>query len=462
MKLQKIYNASPIILQNLFCTLYGIKIYLQRYQRRYRYLFEEVIESQYWDKDKIDEYQNRKFIEIVNHAYFNIRYYRQKYDKFGVNIHQIKDLRDVKKLPLMSKEDMRLVSQEVARGRNTLKYVNLQTSGSTGTPLLVRVDYEALNMYYALWKRYKLQFGITNRSRKLVFGGKMVVPLKQQVPPFWRMNYFSNQLYFSTHHLSKKNIPSIVEKMIAFDPEEIFSYPSALYLIAKYNKNIKIPSLKIINTTSENLFKYQRDLIEKVFNCQVRQTYGMVEPAVFFEECNLGKLHHNFEFGFYEVLDKKGNDAIEGEIIVTGFYNKVMPFIRYKSNDNVVKSIKLCPCGKKSSYLKCIDGRKEDYIITPEGNIVGRMSHIFKGEKLDVVESQFIQRKIDELEIYIVPSNKYSKDAEKFILRNLKERLGTEMKFKIKYVDKISRDQSGKLRTVISKLDKNSIDQESV
>lgn len=447
---QHIYDKSPIFIQNILCSIYGYKIFNRRFQSKYSSFSKLLSESNSWSKEKINTYNNEMFNRIVTHAYNNIPYYKNKFDHHGVVMSQVQNISDIQKLPILSKIDMRELSQSCS---HQIRHTTIHTSGSTGTPLAFHVDDEALNFYYALWDRYKRRFGITNKSRKITLGGKMVVPLKQNRPPFWRMNYYSNQLYISTQHLSNNNIPIIIDQIIKFDPEEIFSYPSALNLIAKYTNQIKIPSLKVITVTCENLLPGQRELFEKVFDCPVYQTYGLAEPVTFFTECNDNCLHHNFEFGFYEILDENGHDCSEGEIIVTGFYNKIMPFIRYKTNDiGVRNNTKSCACGQNSDIIKSIDGRIDDYILTPDGNSVGRMSHIFKGEGIDVIESQFIQNTINGLDIYIVPGNSFTNNSEDIIRNNLIERLGTNMSFNFHYVSTIAKTKSGKLRTVISEI----------
>lgn len=452
MNMQKIYNNCPVIIQNILCSMYGAKIYQLRHQKKYRYLFQNLMESSNWSSTQIEEFQNESFLIILKYAYDNFQYFRMKYNEYGVDMSSIKDLRDIKKLPIMTKLDMREISVESPAN---IDRVTINTSGSTGTPLSFYTDFEALNMYYALWKRYKLRFGITNRSRKITFGGKMVAPIKQNSPPFWRYNAFSNQLYFSTQHISEKNIPAIIEKMISFDPEEIFSYPSALNVIARFSDKIEIPSLKLITLTCENVLDSQRSMIEKKFGCKVFSTYGLAEPIAFFDECELGNMHHNYEFGCFEVIDQAGKESNEGEIILTGFFNKIMPFIRYQSGDVGVKGEHQCACGQKSDYFKSIDGRIEDYVLTPDGNQVGRMSHIFKGKEIDVIESQFVQSSLNELDVYIVPGKKYTDVSTQIILSNLKERLGEKMSFNIHYTKEIPRTKSGKIRAVISKI-KNS------
>lgn len=449
-KTQDIYNKSPVFVQNIMCSLYGYKIYRKRYQSKYSEFYKLLENSVKWTQEEINDYTNKKFLSILNYAYSNIPFYKNKYDEYGVDLSLIKDISDIKMLPILSKIDMRDLSTHCG---NSKVYTTIHTSGSTGTPFVFHVDDEALNFYYALWKRYKMQHGITNRSRKITFGGKMIVPISQTKPPFWRMNYYSNQLYFSTQHLSADNMDHIINKMISYDPEEIFTYPSALNLIANYRDRINIPSLKLITVTCENLLPGQRELFEKVFGCEVYQTYGLAEPVTFFTECTNKKLHHNFEFGHFEILDENGNDSKHGEIIVTGFYNRIMPFIRYRTNDiGSLDNEELCQCGNDSKILKSVDGRIDDYILTADNKKVGRMSHIFKGDDLDVVESQFVQNSKDQLDIYIVKGSNYTDRDESVIRSNLVERLGYNMKFNFYYVESIQKTKSGKLRTVISNI----------
>ena len=107
--LQRIYESSPIAMQNLFCTLYGLREKRVRYSEHY-YSFKKFLdESQYWSEDEIQNYKVDKIKTIYQYCYENIPFYRNRFKHHGLKSTSIKELDDLKKLPILSKEDIRSI-----------------------------------------------------------------------------------------------------------------------------------------------------------------------------------------------------------------------------------------------------------------------------------------------------------------------------------------------------------------
>jgi phenylacetate-CoA ligase len=70
----------------------------------------------------------------------------------------------------------------------------------------------------------------------------------------------------------------------------------------------------------------------------------------------------------------------------------------------------------------------------------------------NIVESQIIQEKVDELLVKVVKNDRYSDNDEKKLLAAFNERLGDQVTIKIEYVDSIPKTKSGKFKWVISKI----------
>ena len=79
-----------------------------------------------------------------------------------------------------------------------------------------------------------------------------------------------------------------------------------------------------------------------------------------------------------------GNDATGFGL--TGFANDATPFIRYRIGDVGTRSKRPCSCGRPGEVFLDVDGRIEDYVVTPDGRWIGRMDHVFK-EQLEIAEA---------------------------------------------------------------------------
>ena len=206
-------------------------------------------------------------------------------------------------------------------------------------------------------------------------------------------------------------------------------------------------ALKAILTASETLSCEQRNLIEKAFGAPVFDWYGSAERVVLIFTCEKGKYHVNPEFGYVEFMPSQDG---KHEIIATGLHNWLMPLIRYKINDTVILEDAnfSCPCGRHLPVVKEICGRRDDYIKTSDGRMVGRLTHIFKDVR-NIAEAQIRQDDLREVIILVVPFSGFNRRDEKRILSNARARLGKQMKISVETVRNIPRTESGKFRTVI-------------
>ena len=128
-----------------------------------------------------------------------------------------------------------------------------------------------------------------------------------------------------------------------------------------------------------------------------------------------------------------------------------MPLIRYRTDDIAgPPEPSPCTCGRTYRTLKRIVGRIEDVVITPDQRYVGRLDAAFKyspGIRL----SQIVQDTPDEIVVNIVKASSYNSKDEETLIRELRARLGHEIKIKLRSVDAIPAGSNGKLKFVISR-----------
>jgi phenylacetate-CoA ligase len=143
---------------------------------------------------------------------------------------------------------------------------------------------------------------------------------------------------------------------------------------------------------------------------------------------------------------------VRGEVIATGFANRAMPLIRYRTGDvATLRKRAGCPCGRSRPIIDELDGRIEDYVITPDGRRVGRMDHVFK-DALLVKEAQILQGSSTGIVVRIAPRPGYGADAQARIEREFRARLGRDIGIRFELVEAIPREANGKFRAVISTL----------
>src|SRR5262249_2162472 len=144
--------------------------------------------------------------------------------------------------------------------------------------------------------------------------GRVVVPLGQSRPPFWRWNRPWNQLLFSSFHLRSENIGAYVEAMRGFEIEALECYPSTGYILARFLEDRgETLALKAVVSSSETLLPIQREAMERVFCTPIRDYYGMSEAVLFAGECGQGPGYHlSSEIGIAEILGPGGETLAAG------------------------------------------------------------------------------------------------------------------------------------------------------
>jgi phenylacetate-CoA ligase len=458
-KLESLYKKSPLFLQTLFLNMKAVELYFERYGRKFWKVFEEFDRNQWLSESEIDAYQDEKLRALICHAYDSVPYYNEVMRRLKLKPEDVRGKVDLHKLPVLRRSDVKNHSSKLM----STKYPKWllrhgHTSGTTGSPLDFFYDIRTCVVHHVADWRQKYWAGLKFDQPFASLQGRMIVPLEQEGPPFWRKNYINNQLFLSSFHLREKNIPYYLEKLKQDDIKFIEGYPSTVYILALYleKHQLKFP-LHAVLTSSETLFDYQRETIEDAFACRVFDFYGMAERVVFATECTTHSGHHlNSDYGITEFLDSRDEPVTNGrlgKIVATSLYNYAMPFIRYETNDSCAVKTEKCPCGRAFLLMEDVATKNESIISLPDGRLISPsvLTHPFKPMK-NVIESQIVQETIDQLNIKIVRTEKYSKDDERQLCSAFKERLGVQMKIDTEYVDSIPRTGNGKLKWVVSKI----------
>ena len=208
---------------------------------------------------------------------------------------------------------------------------------------------------------------------------------------------------------------------------------------------------------AENLLDFQRRAIQKFTGAILTDQYGCSEGCGNASHCPEFVYHEDFEFGIMEGVElQKGNPA--RSILCTGFANEAFPFVRYEVGDTGVwqQEDRPCPCGRQSRAILRIEGRKDDYVVTPEGAHIMRFDYVFK-DALNVEEVQIVQERLGEITVRAVRRPTYSTADEMAIAREIQRWISPTIGVRFEYVREIEREANGKFRAVRSKLNSSLI-----
>jgi len=452
---EQVYPRLPVFLQNAACWYYGQKEARVRLGPAFEKRLQELTDSEKSTAGEIEAYQNDKLRALIRHAYGTVPYYRDRWKALKITPDDIRSRDDLPKLPVVTKEEVRqnadrFVSQKTPRS----ELLSRHTSGTTGKALHFYMTEDAVAFQWAVWWRHRLRFGVSPGSWHANFTGQRVVPITQRTPPYWRWNRPMHQVLINMQSLTPDKIPSIVAMLNSQQLAFYAGYPSFIHMLAANasDAGLRLTSPpRVIFTGAENMLDFQRRDIQAFTGAILSDHYGCTEACGNASRCPEFVYHEDFEFGIMEGIERTPGDPAR-TIVCTGFACDAFPFIRYEVGDTAVwGDDEACLCGRKSRMLLRIEGRRDDYIVTPEGARIARLDYLFK-DALNVKEAQIIQEQLGEITIRLVRRSAYGTKDELEIKRDTATWLSPSLAIRFEYVQEIPREPNGKFRAVLSRL----------
>lgn len=454
-----VFDHLPVFTQNLFVSMAGQQRFRNRFSDHFHATLEAWQQTIHGPAEALYEIQRTRLVELVDRARAHSPFYAGLPAPSGADDPREAIAETLASLPVLEKTTYRQNTENiVARDIPSRLLRRGMTSGTTGTALRLFYTRETEAEEYATVWRLREQLGVGLYDPHYTFTGKIIVPVTQTRPPFWRTNSYNNQTLLSLYHMSPENLELYVDRLHETDGVYANGYPSALHLVAREmltkGTTLTRGQLKAVFTSSESLLAFQRDDIEEAFGAKVWDRYGSAEFAVSMTGCPEDNLHVDMEYCIVEVEVSEETDEWErGQLLVTGLANKATPFIRYRIGDVGTRLKGACPCGRPGDVFLDVDGRVEDFIVTRSGRKIGRMDHIFKSME-QVEEAQILQTTHEEIEVVFVPGAGFDSATEQKLRREIRSRLGHEIGVRLHPVSEIAREPNGKFRAVKSTIGK--------
>jgi phenylacetate-CoA ligase len=454
-QIRSLYYSLPFAAKNLVASAYGLNERRVRYGKTYTESLALLRKSQYWSNERLIDFQHERLQKFLQNVIEQTPYYRSR-DPYR---DLLKRNAALDSFPIITKTDLRRETTSFYHDDfRSMRCRWAHTSGTTGSAILFPIGQEDFQHAVA-FRALAYEWGgisLTGGDKVAICAGHRVVHPDIHRPPFWVHDLANGWLYFSSYHLTRQNLRHYISELEKFKPVMLTGYPSSLYLLAlgyeQFGGNLKLRS---IFTSSETLLGWQRAKIESAFGAKVFDYYGLAENCAHIVECERSELHLKLEHSLVEILNERGTPCSAGEtgrLVCTAFNSYAFPLIRYEIGDEVVISQnQTAKCGRRGLLIERILGRIEDYILTHDGRLIGRLDHLFK-ESANVEEAQIYQESVNEIVCRIVRTDNYKSEDERAIREEARSRLGTSTKIKFEYLDRIPRGRNGKFCFVVSRL----------
>ena len=397
-----------------------------------------VQELEKLDKTKIEALRNEKLLLLLRKAYKKSPFYTSLYNKYGVDINKIKSVQDLHLCPVITRQDVVAYYRSIFSGYKSTS-IKAKSSGTSGQSVTVYRDYRSVIEEGAYQWAQRINFGHYPGMKTVVIRGNLRMQEKERYDPF------TKTLYLSSFRLNRKNAAWYFERIKDFGPNAIFAYPSSVESLASFfterDQHLRVP---LIFTSSETLYSYQREKIERVFRSRIVDWYGNAERTIALKE------HQD---GLYDQIPLYSiNEFCEDCVITTSLINSSFPLIRYKVDD-VILLDDAHPSPEWERRITTIQGRSDDVLVLSDGTRIGLICNAFDGVN-HILRSQVVQENWNSIHVNLVVSDAYSQDEEARLIKQLKENIGENTPFTLNYVseDKIIESESGKFKLIVNKM----------
>lgn len=399
--------------------------------------------------DHVREIQRLKLRRLLHYAYERVLFYRKRMDDAGVHPSSVRDLDDLRRLPVLTKEEYRRYSQEEvahAPGRYA-NWARDATSGSSGTPLVLVHSWPERAYLIAKWLRAALVNGYrpTYRSFRMTSPVRLVprdsvlqragllrrrtisysAPIDQRVAAF--LDARPDFLY--------GNKTGILELALEVKRRRLAVRHPRLYAVG--GEVLDPHSMAIIWETfgKDNFFEF--------YGCEEMGTIG-------WQRRGDDVLQYSHDTNILE-LDNHGTPGRDqGFAIMTDLHIRSMPLIRYRLGDWLETERR-----DGLAVIRRVGGGINDWLIWADGSASSHLPFYELMATRSGAISQFrvVQEAVDLVRIMVVlnPGVEFEPVRDD-VIRTAKATIRPEVEYVVTRMDQMPAEHAAKIRMVESKV----------
>jgi phenylacetate-CoA ligase len=418
----------------------------------------------YWNKEietadrgTIEKIQLEKLKKIIA-AGFKTPFYSRHFKNLGIKTPEdVKSFEDFRRLPLVSKEDLRRgYPNGFLAGENYDDVVRMHSSsGTTGIPTVI------------YWNRDDLEAATDLVARCLTAAGCTRSDIFQNMMSYGLftgglgLHYGAERLGMMVIPIGGGNTIRQINTMRDFGTTTLHITPSYLMHLATAIKEngiaLETLSLKRAIVGAEPHTEETRLKLEEIFNIDCYNCYGLSEmngPGLAFECVYKNGLHIWEDSYILEIIDPATEEQLPdgetGEVVVSCLNRQAMPLMRYRTRDLAHVYTDTCQCGRTHRRLSRIKGRTDDMLIINGVNVfpsqieevIMKIPEVGTNYMIHLAKSGAIDRLTVKVEIY---SKMFSGDPVE--LDMLKDKIAEELRASIYIHPRVQLHEPGILPT---------------
>jgi phenylacetate-CoA ligase len=433
-------------------VFFPLSLWRRQETKQLRYM-KEFDRTQYLSTDELRALQWARLQSLLRHAHENCPFYRRQFQQMGMKPDDLRSLEDLSALPVLEKHDIQERGAEmIAENWSSGELIRNQTGGSTGTPITFYLDRDRKCSRAAATLRHNAWAGWQVGDRSAVIWGAP----RDRPGTNWRARIYGSllrePLWLDTAALTESSMVHFHEALWQYRPRVIQAYARSAVLFARWLENSGRRAYQPASmvTSAEVLEEDDRDLLQRVFGCEVFNRYGCREFSVIASECEAHSGLHVMAEGLYLEIETPEGLAAPGEvgsILVTDLLNFAMPLIRYRIGDMGSWAIGDCPCGRHLPRLEKVAGRVTDFLVGSDGRLVSGvfLATYVVAHRPSLGQVQIHQDRVGHVTYRLCPGPGFDAviDGE-YLAQATREHLGNVATMDIEVVAELPRAPSGK------------------
>lgn len=408
------------------------------------------IQTVYNDNNGTKDLQEDLLKSILEYAVKHTKYYA------NYNSESIKNFPVIDKSHIIANMES-MFSYKYKNKKDRLRIMH--TSGSTGTPFKIYQDPgKVLRNKADLIFYYKI--GSYNVGDRYYYMRIWTERNKKSKIALFKENF----RMIDTANLDEQAANAFIKNLTSDKKGKVLlGITSSFSALMEYSemKKYRDWNIKAIFTQSEELPVKVKKKMQKIFNCTIMARYSNQENGMIGQQPSTGEDYFELNLGSYFIeflkldSDEPADEMEEARIVITDLFNKAVPMIRYDTGDVGIFSNIVSKTGKKQKILHSIQGRKTDYLYTNQMKKISP-AHISPiiGNYDCIKQFQLIQNDYDKVTLKLVYRESIKKDEiEEQLTKSMKQIFGEETNLKIKNLENIPIEVSGKRKYIISRIE---------
>lgn len=433
------------------------------YGARFRATRDALARSERLPAQELVAAQDARVRDLVAWSYERVPYYKRVMDDRGVRPEHVRRAADLALLPLLDKRTVLENADELlARGVSDASRELVATGGTSGEPMRFWIDRGRSSTEWAFMTWQWGRVGYRPGDRRAVLRGVEVRGAAGGRIHEWHP--LLDELVLSTFQLSAQTLPRYLDLLARYRPAFLHAYPSSAETLAALLADVpadRRPRFKALLLGSENLYPAQRERLERAWGCPVFAWYGHSEKCLLGGGCERSNDYHLYpEYGVLELVDERGETVGPGAgtIVGTGFMNRVMPFLRYATDDRGTwaagsgpgDAATPCACGRAYPRLSAIEGRWTGERLFGTGgrsfSMTALNTHAAVFDR--VARFRIRQERPGEATVFVVPGPGFQSGESEAIAREYGRRCAQSIRFEVEVVPALPLTGRGKFKFV--------------